>query len=75
MHYNALNSLQESDCKEVVLDVKGEKLESSFAELGANISNKEFILSEVEKFVLQEICLRDLQSSELLENLRNITLT
>ncbi len=45
MHYNALNSLQEKATQEVCLDVKGEKLESSFAELGANISNKEFILS------------------------------
>ena len=45
---NALNSLQEkADAKKFVLDVKGEKLESRFAELGANISNKEFILSEL----------------------------
>ena len=71
---NALNSLQEkADAKKFVLDVKGEKLESSFAELGAGISNKEFILSEAEKFTTGNMLERFAKSSELLEKPENIT--
>ena len=71
---NALNSLQEkADAKKFVLDVKGEKLESSFAELGAGISNKEFILSEAEKFTTGNMIERFAKSSELLEKPEKIT--
>mgnify|MGYP000845848023 CR=1 FL=1 len=71
---NALNSLQEKlDAKKFILDVKGEKIESSFAKLGAGISNKDFILAEAEKFTSGNMLERFEKSSELLEKPENIT--
>lgn len=71
---NALEGLQSKiNERKFVLDVNGEHIEGSYAELGASIENKAYILSEAEKFSSGNMIERFMKSSQLESTPESIT--
>ena len=70
----ALENLQNKiNEKKFVLDVNGEQIEGSYAQLGTSIENREYILSEAQKFTSGNMIERFTKSSELQANPEAIT--
>lgn len=67
---NIQNKINE---KKFILDVNGEKTEGSYSEIGTNIENKEFILSEAQKYTTGNMLERFAKSSVLIETPESIT--
>lgn len=67
---NIQNKINE---KKFVLDVNGDKTEGSYSEIGTNIENKEFILSEAQKYTTGNMLERFAKSAVLIETPESIT--
>ena len=76
--YDALNNALESfqnkiNERKFTLDVNGERIEGSYAELGTSIENKAYILSEAGKFSSGNIIERFIKNSQLENTPESIT--
>lgn len=76
--YDALNNALESfqnkiNERKFTLDINGERIEGSYAELGTSIENKAYILSEAEKFSSGNIIERFIKNSQLENTPESIT--